>query len=157
MDLLDLTPSQDGYSMADAASSVASDLKGGLSRTRRDLLDASYSVDLSWKLNRARYDVLRAFHDAHRGVPFLMDLVADSPFLTRHTVTFVTGSFQLASVEGATYVVNASLEVIPIPPDAETDETIIFLFETYGGDPGTDALTNMLERLVNVVMPDYMT
>jgi hypothetical protein len=155
-DLLDITPSQDGYSLSDSVSGVLTSLKGGVGRSRMDLFNTSYLVNVTWKLNRTRYETLAAFHNTHQGEPFLMDLVVDSPFLTRHEVAFLPGTFRLDSISGATYGVSAALEVVPIPAVEADDERIMFLFETYGGDPGTDALPNALERLVNVVMPENM-
>lgn len=157
MDLLDILPSQDGYAVRDAASSDRTALKGGLSRTRRDLISSSYIVDVKWRLNLTRYETLRAFHDAHVGDAFLMDLIIDEPTLTRHSADFIPGSFQLDGVEGSTYTVTAVLEVVPLPVDVDMDEILMLLFETYGEtEGGTASLMFALEQLVNVDMPASM-
>lgn len=154
MDLLDILPSRDGYAMRDGSSNLTTRLKGGLSRSRRDLLAATYEVDLQWNLNRSRWETLKAFHDTHQGVTFLMDLITDQPTLTRHEVNFIPGSFQLNKVEGSTFTVSAAIEVVPDDVDADMDETIMLLFETYGSDePGSEALLLALAELVNVDLP----
>lgn len=135
MALLTLVPSQEGYSFSDRPMVNSVDLQGGLSRVRRDLLQANGDATVQWRCNKARYEALRAFYRAtteNGSVPFELDLIVDDPDLTRHTVNWMPGTFQLAEMDGATYVVTAELEVKTLTPDTVADLAIIALFDANG-------------------------
>ena len=154
MDLLNLTPSRSRYSLREGSPNLTTRLKGGLSRSRRDLVDMSYSATVSWRVGPQAYAALCDFYETHRGVTFLLDLIVDQPELTRHQVNFEPGTFRLESVSGSAYVVSATLEVRPLAVDESVDEAVMDLFEIYGAETG--ALLALLEQLVNVDLPEAL-
>ena len=156
MDKLVLRPDADGYQYTDGTEVVAVALDGGQGRYRRDRIGATTQVTCTWTLNPTQYQYWRAFYvtTTKKGaLAFLCDVVSDDGLGPREAVcNFVPGSVMLASQNGYTYVMQASLEVAPAVHDADADATLVLLYGLYGD--GIDAFFASLEHLTNVQMPD---
>lgn len=125
---LTLPPDQQGYSFAAGSTNISTELDGGAARYRTDKLGAAMKFPVQWTLSKKNYNFLMAFYrtQLNYGVlPFTIDLILDSGDLQTYTCHFVPDTFGLTSQVGATYVIGATLEVIPDPTYAAGDAAII--------------------------------
>lgn len=151
---LHLPPSKSGYSAEPGSSVLMAQLDGGPSRFRLDFLGAVARVNCTWVCSPAQFLYLRAFYQSATksgSLPFLVDLVLDSPLIGEHQATFVPGSFKLGGVQGYAHTVQAQLEAIPRPVDDAFNQSIVDLYEAYGED-GPPAAE--LAVFVNQTLPD---
>ncbi|MDO8683967.1 MAG: hypothetical protein Q7N50_10855 [Armatimonadota bacterium] len=151
---LNLTPTAAAYTATDGEEAVSARLDGGGSRFGRGIPNSASSVTAQWQLNGDNYKLLRAFFNTttSRGSePFFIDLILDQPSLTEHTAYFVPNSFKLTGVDGTTFTAVAVLDVIPVKPDADFDEALVGLTNSFGfGNINIDAGLLSLEALANV-------
>lgn len=114
-----LPPDQASYASQFGHTTVATALDGGASRFRADQLGASFLVQVQWTCDKVNYDYLCAFYRLATNfgsLPFLLPLYLDSSdLLLPYTVHFVPDTFGLKSQVGQTFVMGASLEVLPDP------------------------------------------
>lgn len=114
-----LPPDQSGYAAKFGHTVVSTALDGGASRYRADQQGASFTVDVHWTLDKRNYEYICAFYRtaiAFGSQPFLLPLYLDSTdLLVPYTVHFVPDTFGLISQTGQTFVVGATLEVLPDP------------------------------------------
>lgn len=157
---LNYPPEQAGYAVTDGTETVSIQLDGGLSRSRKDILNSSSLVNVSWLLSPSYYEYLRAFYKETTAggtgaTPFLIDLILDEYVLTEHTAKFVPGSMTLAGMSGQSYKIQAQLEVEPIVYDDGYFLAIMALVDQFGDDAVVQAplMFNALEKLVTVDMP----
>lgn len=111
---LAFVPDQQGYSFSEFANVIRSELVGGASRYRRDVLDADIVVECQFTLDQVKQQYFRAFYNYNQfGVdPFLIDLILETSTLREYTARFQPGSFRLNNViGGARYVTKVNLEV----------------------------------------------
>ncbi len=110
-----LTPDQDGYTVEDPDSVVATKVDGGPPRYRRDYFDASLKVEVTWTCTPDEYQYLRAFYNyVNKGAdPFLLDLLINTPTLQTYVCRFKPGTFKLTSVKGYMFKVKVTLDVQP--------------------------------------------
>lgn len=154
-----IPPDKSNYAVTDAASVVEVKLDGGASARRLDHLNANSLVNCQWTLDQEEYFYIRAFFNSGSvkgSLPFLCDLVIDDFELISHTCYFVTGSFKLGSHMGGTYIVQAQLEIEPIPIDAdemEFNESFIDAFEAFLSFGAIEAALNYLHTIVNINWP----
>lgn len=150
-----LVPDSQGYGDTEGDEVVATQLDGGLPRYRRDKLNASKIVSVTWTMTPSEYQYWRAFYVTATGkgaFPFLCDLVSeDGTGPAEHTCMFVPGSVQKPGQVGLTYQQSAQLNVVPIPHDPDIDEAVMAAFEASGGD--VDNWYAAIDRLVTVTMP----
>lgn len=121
-------PERSGYAATPGIETIATALDGGLGRYRADQLGASAQVTVQWTVGRNDYNYLMAFYRTaiNRGSsPFLIDLILDSADALEYTANLVPGSLNLNSQSGLTYVVQATLEVQPLPLDVASDAIIL--------------------------------
>lgn len=108
---------QDNYSaMPSATAAIAIELDGGAPRVRRDKLGSAYTITVQWSVGPDDFNYLMAFWrtgTAEGSLPFLIDLLIDEAETGEYQATFVPGTFKLYSKSGLTYVLQASLSVIP--------------------------------------------
>jgi hypothetical protein len=153
--LLVLPPDSDNYAVADGAQYISAKLDGGLSRYRSDLLNAAATVTVQWTTMPAGYDYLRAFFRTalQQGVlPFSMYLTFDNSVTSIYSnCHFVPGTFGLKSQTGWTYVVGASVEVLPATANPVSDQAILDSFSSYY-NANSNAL-GALAALVNTQIP----
>lgn len=138
------------YSVQDGVEVISVQLDGGAPRMRRDILGATSTVDVEWRVGRDEFLYLRAFYRSvtvSGSEPFTIDLVLDSPSTTEHTARFKPGSMRLTGQEGYLHVVSAQLDVTPILPDTEYDIGMVAVWNEYGSAYGT--VFAALSKLVN--------
>lgn len=118
MDKLTIIPDRDGYAIqfrSDGLRVINDGVKGFF---RRDKLNSSRIVDVTWILSRAEYAELKAFHNAWKitgGDSFSIDLLLHRAMYSEYKACFVQDSFKLVSIEYETFTVRAQLEVEPTP------------------------------------------
>jgi hypothetical protein len=158
MEKMALLPDSDGYSDTEGEEVLRVALDGGAGRYRTDKIGASKMVNVKWTMTRTQYQYWRAFFVTGTGkgaLPFLCDLVSeDGMGPAEHVCQFVPGSVTKPMQIGLTYVQQATLEVAPLPHDADLDAGLILLYGTFG--EGTEGFLSGLAHLVNVVMPDTL-
>lgn len=114
---------QEGFSATLGAETVAVQLEGGKSRTRRVQLGAAALVNVQWFCTASQYDYLMAFYRAragHGSLSFTLDLILDRASAAEYSAKFVPGTLGL-EVNGTAYIVSAQLEVIPLPENTAAD------------------------------------
>lgn len=144
-------PDQAGYAYTSPKDVIGIALDGGLSRTRRDIMNSSAILDVSWTLSLEDYQYLRAFYNGacNRGTSaFTMELLLDQPYLEEFTCQFVPNSFQMSSPFGLSRSAQAQLEVIPIE-NKELADITYKLYELFYPCPIKD-IFSPLAKLVNI-------
>lgn len=148
-----LRPDADGYSSADGADWIRSELDGGVGRYRRDKIGASKMVNVKWTMNPGQYEYWRAFYALVGSGAFLCDLVSeDGTGPKEHQCNIIPGSVNLPSQLGLTYIQQAQLEVKPLVRDAAADDLTVRLFEMTNGD--VNGWYAALEKLTTVTIPN---
>lgn len=134
--ILNALPDSSGYTLIDGNSVVNSgELEGGASRSRADVIGATATCDVRWTCGPALYAYLRAFYRTaitNGADSFQMNLIFDQSTPILYTVKFVPGTFKLDSTQGLTYILAGSLEVSPIPVNANFDNAVVDIFGAYG-------------------------
>lgn len=153
---LNFAPDQQGYQVQDSSAHVQTKLGGGMSRIRKDYLNAPVLVDLQWTCDPQEYNYLQTFWRIQQDgtEPFLMDLIIHSNEILEHECKFVPDTFRFTGITGERFVVKAKLEVVPPIPDDAMDEGVVTTFESFG-DAGSQAYA-LLATLVNVTCPDNL-
>ena len=150
---LSLRPDAEGYQRKEGNNVVSTNLDGGPSRTRVDKIGAPESVSVTWTLNPSQYRYIQAFW--HTGIKkgafsITCDLVSqDGTAPTPPVCKFIQDTFTLASQKGLTYVIQASLEVMPLPRDTALDDLTV----SIGPDFAPELFVNLFEHLVLVTLP----
>lgn len=147
---LPFRPLRDGYSFEPLDAARTQELRGGLGRSRLDLIGVVYRVDLRWRLGLADLDRFMAFYRTVRdqgNAAFTVPLVVEGSGVQSHVARFVPGSVRTAERQATQLVVSASLIVQPSPSSPAGDESLMDLYETYGND--AEAVLNALAKLVN--------
>lgn len=151
---LNLTPDQASYAVSDSSNEVIRvALQGGAGRYRRDILNGSKLVNVTWTIGPADYDYLQMFYRVatyRAGEPFRIDLLIGESNLTEHDARFIPGTFQLQSQRGLTFTVSAQLEVTAKQYDYAYEDSLISITGSYGNFESADSVLNQLEKLVNV-------
>lgn len=123
-----LPPDQANYTHKFGDQIIATQLDGGASRFRRDQLGAAFQLEVQWTCNDKNYDYVTAFYRTSINFgsdPFTCSLILDQHGLQSYTCHFLPGTFRLDSQQGQTYVLRATLEVLPDPSYYTNDSTII--------------------------------
>lgn len=118
-------PERSGYQATPGASVVTNQLDGGLGRYRADQAGASAQITVQWSVGRSDYAYLMAFKRQYEAQSFLIDLILDSPDALEYTAFIVPGTWNLNSQSGVTYIVQATLEVAPLPADPQGDAILL--------------------------------
>jgi hypothetical protein len=154
-----IPPNQQGYGFEDGAETVATALAGGSARYARDILGAAYKMTVQWTLNAEEYKYARAFYRSvtiSGSLPFLIDLYTDlGNQLLEHQCHFVPASFSLKSQQGLSFIVAATLEVIPLDPSS-TDADHVYLINEFGFGNYADFIDE-LNTTINTDIPNAMT
>lgn len=156
-----IQPDAPAYTVSDGIETLQTQLNGGASRFRKDVLNSSYKVSVAWTFTRAKFQYFRGFYKSTTqsgAKPFLIDLMIDeADKLTEHEVHFIPGSVKTSQISGHMFKVEAQLEV---KPNEELDEGYfnyqVLLYEIYGENMfGQDlsGVFNALEQLVTVDIP----
>lgn len=133
-----LQPERNGYSATQGEESLRVQLDGGLGRTRRDILDAAWQVQLTFICDEEEYNYLMAFYReaaGHGALEFTIDLYTKDATLRTCNAKFMPGGPRLASQSGLAYTVTADIEVIPpySATQSTDDQGIIDDFEDAHG------------------------
>lgn len=125
MTKLYMRPSNASYSVQRGSEVLSVKLDGGASKYRRDILNASFTVTVSWDTTEDGWDYLNAFYrtaTARGSLPFTIDLLLEDSTLTTYTAYFVPDTFKLTGQQGEAYYIEATLEVTPIINPSETTD-----------------------------------
>lgn len=126
--VLGFPPDQTSYAATPGPSGVSTQLDGGASRFRADKLGAAILLPVQWTCTPKAYNYLWAFYRTsinYGADPFSIDLIIDSNVPQTYVAHFMPGTFGLASTQGLTYVVGATLEVFPNAAYASGDAALI--------------------------------
>lgn len=149
-----LRPQSASYSVASADTVIGSQLNGGASRTRIDVIGGTQLVNVTFKCTPIKHKVLEAFYNtvANNGsLYFAIDLVLDSPDCKTYKAKFVPNSKNLDNRQHTISFYSAQLEVYPLKPDADFDNSIVTLYNENDGSERDMLLTvDYLEQLVNI-------
>lgn len=148
---LRLIPARDGYQFAYPGDDIRRAKPGsGPSRQRLDMLGAPMIVGVTFRMNAADYQYWIAFSRStlsERSLPFLIDLIVDTPDLQEYEARIIPGTVQGGPPSGFRYVVQMQLEVKQKPVDPDISDTLVWLYEAYGD--GAWEVLYELEQLVN--------
>lgn len=110
-----IDPDSEGYNWIFGQAAAGVQLDGGASRFRGDKLNPAAAFTVQWTCNQTTYNAMIGFWTGinYGADPFLINLVFESATPLAYIAHIVTGTFQLASQKGLTYVLQATLEVIP--------------------------------------------
>jgi hypothetical protein len=148
-------PSQSGYTVEIRSAAIERELRGGLSRSRRDISRPSYLASVSYTVSAAEAEGFEALYDrlALTGEAFLADLLIEEFALTTYQCLMVPGSFQLQHRTGGSARVGFRVDAIPSAAfTTASDEALLDIFGAYGED-AADFLA-ALARLVNEDLPN---
>jgi hypothetical protein len=126
-------PDQSGYTTYDNETVVATQLDGGMSRSRRDILNASSYVDCQWTCDANAYKYMRMFYRnvaAEGAIGFYCPLYLDFEAPRMYFTKFKSGSLKLKSQSGLQFVLSATLELERL---SYTQTDLDFL-ENYASD-----------------------
>lgn len=154
LDILNLSPDTNGYTVTTGVSTLVTQLDGGSGRYRKDQLGASSTVQVTYTLGVGDYQYLLAFFRTvlqEGSLAFQTELLFETPDVTDYCCNIVPGTFKLSSQQGETYVVVVTYEATSInPPDPTVDLALVVAYNTYGSN--TDTTLSQLAYLVNVQM-----
>lgn len=111
-------PEQDGYSIRRGNDLVSVRLGGGPARVRRDSLGTPHEVTCTWMCDVSEYTYLIGWFRERvqaRSAFFRIPLLIDAPVAVNHLARVLDGPEELASTRGHSFVVRATLEVMPNP------------------------------------------
>jgi len=132
MSKLMISPENSSYAVVRGSEVLSSELQGGSSKMRLDVLNAAFTINVAWSLSPVQYEYINAFFRTktkHGSLPFTIDLILDNTVYTEYTARFIPDTFKLASQKGLTYYVNAVLEVESVIDNATTDDATVAAYE----------------------------
>ena len=150
-----LRPLNRGMTFQPANNLLEQQLVGGFARQRVQFVNNVHTVNATVSLHdKARQQYFWAFWRSYtlNPRPFLWRLMIDDTEMTTYQCQFVANSVQVQERNGIVYRVSFSVRCKPKPVDYEFDQGIIDVWETGDGA----ALVNLLEKLVNVDLPDAL-
>jgi len=152
-----IAPDQASYNVRDGREVNRTQLQGGRGRYRKDILNSSRVVTVSWTVGREDYEYLRSFYRvmvAQASTPFKIDLILDKSSLTEHDAFFIPDTMNLQRIAGHTHTLAAQLEVVPIQQDFQFDSYFIALRQEYG--LRWQIQEDLIDKLINVDIPDAL-
>jgi hypothetical protein len=114
---LPFLPEQNSYGVTFSQNAIMVKLAGGVARVRADQFGAASQVSASWLLEEPDWAQFQGFwhYTAKRGtVPFLADLIVDTPYPTQYKVQMIPGSYRVDQVKGRARRVSMTLEIEPV-------------------------------------------
>ncbi len=136
---------------------VSVQVAGGPSRVRRDFVGTPTIVAAQWVLSDIEYQYLMAFYRTvlvMGTLPFLMDMIIDYAEIGEFTCRLSPGTLLLNQKLGDSYMVQAQIEVTPIPTNADFDNALIALFGVYGD--GLEPLLDILDSFTTITLPEFL-
>jgi hypothetical protein len=107
-------PERGGYSYSPGEGYIATKLKGGHTRIKKDVLEPSHIIQANWVLKETEYtEFMGFFHSTLQdaSLPFLCELLGDLSILTTHKCRCIGGRPRLTANRGNAFYVAATLEV----------------------------------------------
>ena len=150
-----LRPLNRGMTFQPANNMLEQALMGGFARQRVQFVNNVHTVSATVSLHdKARHQYFWAFWRSHtlNPKPFLWRLMVDDADMATYECQFIANSVQVQERNGIVYRVSFSVRCKPKPVDHEFDQQIIDVWETGDGA----ALVNLLEKLVNVDLPNAL-
>jgi hypothetical protein len=151
MPLMALAPDYASYTTTDGVETMAIKLKGGASRYRKDVLNSTTTVDCQCTLTAGQYEYWRAFYrtaTVSGSIPFNCPLTLDRADVQTFKCYFVPNSTNVSNMDGnAIFVVQAQLEVVPIPANPASDAAII----SFNGN--LQPMEDLLNTITNILIP----
>lgn len=151
---LDITPDKASYAVLDGDEVHVDVLDGGLGRRRGDLQDSTSIVTVNWILQASDFDSFMNWYENYLDQgsdAFTIPLIMDDHLITLHSANFVSGTFEIISVIGEQYTIQANLEVVPLDAGSDKDMAWIVLYGAYTS--GLVPFLSDLNTLVNIVWP----
>lgn len=147
-DKLPFPPDRSSYAFKYNSGIVSTELDGGMSKVRLDVVGNTSIVNCSWVLKNDEFEYFMIFYHviAKQGAAeFKLDLILNKPELQETTCRFVPDSLEVSEPSGLSYFVSAQLEVKPI-----IDESFTMIGLTLASNPEVIArMCIQLEQLVN--------
>jgi len=137
-------PQEAGYSATGGARFHYADLDGGRGRRRRRFIGTTNRVSVTFLFDTTEYGYWEAFRRtaiSEGSLPFLLDLILDTPDPVTYEVALMPDSVQMQP-NGDARIVQMELEVKPLPVDTEFDLATLAAFEA-GGDLYPDLLARL--------------
>jgi hypothetical protein len=128
-----------GYTARRGNAVIATELDGGRPRLRRDILNPSSRVTVSWVFNAEQYNYYQAFYHTttiEGSLPFDIDLIIDRANKQEYEASFVPESSQLTSKQGDVFFVSAELYVTAAVRDATADAALVTAYNEARGLTG---------------------
>lgn len=153
MDKLMLPPDESGYSIKDGVEVVATQLKGGAARYRKDIKNSTSQLSVQWTTDREGFKYLRLFYRlvaANGATPFLIDLIVDDYELTEHVANFIPGTMTIDAISGLTFVVKADLEIKP-QDNSALQGSYLELYKSFGSD--ISKFEDIFNTIININLP----
>ncbi len=150
-----LRPLNRGMTFQPANNLLEQQLVGGFARQRVQFVNNVHTVNATVSLHdKAHQQYFWAFWRSYtlNPRPFLWRLMIDDTEMTTYQCQFVANSVQVQERNGIVYRVSFSVRCKPKPVDHEFDQGIIDVWESGDGA----ALVNLLEKLVNVDLPNAL-
>jgi len=141
-------PLKGSYAYDNSSHIVSTQLDGGQSKGRLDVIGGTSIVNVEWFLRPAEFQFFMAFYNTVAGKgsrKFKTDLILDKPYIQEFICKFVPDSLQVREPSALSYRITANFEVSPID-----DSAYDFAFVLYTLDPvGTDNLLDSIGTFVN--------
>lgn len=135
LETLPFVPEKASYNYSKTSDVISVQLDGGLSRSRRDIIDNAAYIDCEWFFDSLEFDYFMLFHKvvAGRGaISFQIHLLLDKPELETFTAKFVPNSIQVSEPSSQSYRVTAQLEVEPKPNTGTELQDLLDLRQQMG-------------------------
>lgn len=153
---LSIVPLQAGYSALLPSASRYEDLRGGLPRTRRDMIGVARAVTVTWSLSHSELDAFMALYAilSTTREKFVAQLSIDEIEPSDYVCEIVPGSLQKGGFDRSRRRVSVELQVERGAAfNAADDNSMMDLFEEYGDRFGR--VLELLDDLVNEPLDSY--
>ena len=146
-----LLPLRDSYDLTFGDDVVTTEYSDGMPRQRLDSTGRPHRTPIAFRNRAAAHDYLLAFWRTYRARPFAMRLYSSSSKLEWHECRFL-GNPNQKEIVSQLFDWSCEVVVKPKPLNLEMDKIIVAIYEQTGGC--TDTFFNLLEKLVNVDLPN---
>ena len=146
-----LLPQRDSYDLSFGDDVLTTEYSDGMPRQRLDSTGRPHHTAIGFINSKAKQDYLQAFWRVNRAKPFALRLLGDSTTIEWYECRFISPP-SLRAIAPNVFDWSCDIVVKPKPLNLELDKTIVAIFEQTGGY--TDKFFNLLEKLVNVDLPN---
>lgn len=146
-----LIPLRDSYELTFGDDVLSTEYSDGMPRQRLDSTGRPHDTPIGFINTKAQQDYLIKFWRINRAKPFSLKLIGDSTELEWYECRFISRPIQKELAPNV-FEWSSNIVVKPKPLNLELDKTIVAIYEQTGGY--TDTFFNLLEKLVNVDLPN---